>query len=120
MKPERNPREQSAAMVKTPAAATPEEVAIKMKAITPRVPEIDLETLQLEEDLDRMGCLQLLNRPWELKSEYMLRELGVGAPYKYKATPISQPNQWTAMAWRKACSFGTEGKGLCARNEDFT
>ena len=24
------------------------------------------------------------------------------------------------MAWRKTYSFGTEGKGLCARNEDFT
>ena len=24
------------------------------------------------------------------------------------------------MAWSKAYSFGTEGKGLCARNKDFT
>ena len=74
-------------MVKMPTAATPEEgVTIKMKAITPRVPKTDLETQQLEEDLDRMECLQLLNRPWGLMSEYMLRELRVGVPYKYKAT----------------------------------
>ena len=108
-------------MVKTPTAVTPEEgVAIKMKAVTSRVPETDLETLQLEEDMDRMGCLQLLNRPSGLKSQYMLRELRVGAPYKYKATLRARPNQCTAMAWRKAYNFGTKGKGLCARNEDFT
>ena len=33
------------------------------KAVTPRVPETDLEALQLENDMDRMGCMQLLNRP---------------------------------------------------------
>ena len=108
-------------MVKTPMIATPEEgVSIKMKAVTPRVPETYLETLQLEEDLNRMGYMQLLNRPWGLKSEYMLRELRVGAPYKYKATLRARPNQWTAMAWRKAYNFAQEGKGLCAWNEDFT
>ena len=68
---------------------------------------------QLEEDLDRMGCVQLLSRPWALKSEYMLRELHVGAPYKFKATLRARPSQWTAVAWRKAYGFGTKGKGLC-------
>ena len=29
-------------------------VAIKMKAVTPRIPETDLEALQLKEDLNRM------------------------------------------------------------------
>ena len=45
-------------MVKTPTTAMPEEeVVIKMKVITPRVREADLEMLQLEKDLDRMGCM---------------------------------------------------------------
>ena len=121
MKPERNSRQQSVAMVKTPMAATQEERAtIKMKAVTPRFPETDLELLQLEKDLDRMGCVQLLSRPWALKTEYMLRKLRVGAPYKFKATLWARPSQWTAVAWRKIYSFGTEGKGLFGRNEDFT
>ena len=94
MKPERSSRQQPVAMVKTPMAATPEEgISIKMKAVTPRFPETDLELLQLEEDLDRMGCVQLLSWPWALKSEYMLWELRAGAPYKFKATLRARSSQ---------------------------
>ena len=63
------------AMVRTPVAAElAEEYTIKVKGITPRYPETDVEMVQLEEDSDRMGCLNLLNRPWGLKSEYMSRK----------------------------------------------
>ena len=77
-------------MVKTPASAAQEKAVIKMKAVTPHFPESDLELVELQEDLDRMGYIQLLSKPWALKSEYMLRELHVGAPYKFKATLRAQ------------------------------
>ena len=51
-------------MVRTPtAAASEEKVVIKIKAVAPRFADSDVAALQLEEDLERMGCLQLLNRP---------------------------------------------------------
>ena len=76
--PEQDSRQHSVAMVRTPTAVVSEgEVAIKIKVVTPRFPESDVEALQLEEDLERMGCLQLLNRPWGVKSEYMIQELRV-------------------------------------------
>ena len=50
-------------MVKTPAAAAQEKVVIKMKAVTPHCPESDLELVELQEDLDRMGCIKLLSKP---------------------------------------------------------
>ena len=51
-------------MVKTPAIVElAEEYSIKVQGITPRYPETDAEMVQLEEDLARMGCLNLLRRP---------------------------------------------------------
>ena len=92
MKPEQDSRQRSVAMVRTPTVAAPEKkVAIKIKAVMPRFTESDVEALQLEEDLERMGCLQLLNRPWGVKSEYMIRELRVGAPNQFARTLRARP-----------------------------
>ena len=107
-------------MVKTPAAAAQEKAVIKMKAVTPHFPESDLELVELQEDLDRMGYIQLLSKPWALKSEYMLREILVGGPYKFKTTLRARPSQWTALAWRGAYGFGTNEQRVCGRGEDFT
>ena len=108
-------------MARTPTAAAPEEeTSIKIKAVTPRFAESDVEALQLEEDLERMGCLQLLNRPWGVKSEYMIRELRVGTPNQFAGTLQALPNQWTSMAWRKTYGFGSDGDGICTWKEDFT
>ena len=86
-------------MVRTPAAAAPEEgIAIKIKAVMPCFPASDEKVLQLEEDLRQMGCSQLMHRPWGLKSEYMLRELRVGAPNQFTGTLRARPNQWTSLA----------------------
>ena len=99
-KPEREARLQSTAMVKTPAAAAKEKVVIKMKAVTPVFQESDLELVELQVDLDRMGCVQLMSKPWALKSEYMIREILVGGPYKFKTTLQARPSQWTALDGR--------------------
>ena len=108
-------------MVKTPVAAElVEECAIKVKTITPRFPETDAAMVQLEEDLDMMGCLNLLTRPWGLKSEYMIKEVKMGAPYLFQTTLRARPNQWTAVRWRQVYAFGTEEKGLCTRGEDHS
>ena len=96
-------------MVKTPAVVElAEEYSIKVKAITPCYPETDSEMVQLEEDLDRMGCLNLLRRPWGLKSEYMIKEVRMGAPYIFQTTLRARPNQWTAIRWRQVYAFETE------------
>ena len=84
-------------MVRTPTAAPQEETIIKLKAVTPCFPASNEEALQLEEDLERMGCVQLLHRPCGLKSDYMLRELKVGAPNQFMGTLRARPNMWTAV-----------------------
>ena len=59
-------------MTRTPAAEQEEKVTIKIKAVTPRLPKDEKEELQLDEDLERMGCAQLRHRPWGLKGEYLI------------------------------------------------
>ena len=51
------------AMMKAQAATSREEAAIKLKAITPRFPENKEEAMQLNQDLERMGCAQLRHKP---------------------------------------------------------
>ena len=108
------------AMARTPAAMPREETVIKLKAVTPRFPESKEEALQLNEDLERMGCTQLRHRPWGLKSVHMLRKLKTGAPNQFVGTLRAKPNMWTTVTWRKTYGFGPDGKGFCARNQDFT
>ena len=108
-------------MVKTATTAVPEEkVVIKIKAVMPRFADSDVEALQLEEDLERMGCLQLLNQPWGVRSEYMIREVRVGGPNQFAGILRARPNLWTATAWRKTYGFGLDNDGICSRKEDFT
>ena len=79
--PEHDARQRSSAMVRAPTAVAPEAgTSIKIKVVTPRFPTSKEEALQLGEDLERMGCSQLMHRLWGLKRKYMLRELGVRAP----------------------------------------
>ena len=66
-------------MMRKPAAEQEEKVSIKIKKVTPRLPKDKKEELQLDEDLERIGCAQLRHRPWRLKGEYMIREIRAGA-----------------------------------------
>ena len=84
-------------MMRTPTTAPREETNIKLKAVTRRFLATDEEVLQLEEDLERMGCVQVLHRSWGLKSEYMFRELKVRAPNQFVGTLWAGPNMWTAV-----------------------
>ena len=42
------------------------------------------ERAYLEEDLTRIGCIVLLNKPWMVKEEKIVRELIVGALNQYE------------------------------------
>ena len=121
--PKHDARQRPSAMARTPIAAAPQgETFIKIKAVMPRFPESDEEALQLQEELERMGCSQLMHWPWSLKSKHMLWELRVGSPNQFGGTLRARPNQWTSIAWRKTHKFGPDGNRneICARNEDFT
>ena len=49
-------------------------VSIPLKNVAPAIPKWESEMRELIEDLTRMGCKGLLAKPWNLRSEAMLRE----------------------------------------------
>ena len=50
-------------------------VQISLKALVPVVPKSLTARRELEEDLDQIGCVGLLNKPWSIKDEDLVREL---------------------------------------------
>ena len=55
-------------------------VQISFKALVPVVLKTPTARRELEEDLDRIGCVDLLNKLWNIKDRGMVRELIQGAP----------------------------------------
>ena len=57
-----------------------------LRSVVPAIPKEPGERAYLEEDLTKIGCIGLLNKPWTVKEEKMVRELIVGAPNQYEGT----------------------------------
>ena len=90
-----------------------------LRSIVLAIPKEPGERAYLEEDLTRIGCIGLLNKPWTVKEEKMVRELIVGAPNQYEGTVRVRPETWDAGRWREAYGFGTGGEGFASRTEKF-
>ena len=89
------------------------------RSVVPAIPKEPGERAYLEEDLTRIGCIGLLNKPWTVKEEKMVRELIVGAPNQYKGTVRARPEIWEAGRWRKAYGFSAGGEGFASRTDKF-
>ena len=50
-------------------------VQISSKALVPVVPKTPTGRRELEEDLECIGCAGLLNKPWSIKDEGLVRKL---------------------------------------------
>ena len=72
-----------------------------LRSVVPAIPKEPGERAYLEEDLTRIGCIRLLNKPWSVKDERMVRELILGAPNQYEGTVRARPETWDAGRWRE-------------------
>ena len=97
-------------MVKTP---------LTLRSVVPAIPKEPRERAHLEEDLNRIGCIGLLSKPWVVKDERMVRELTKGAPNQYEGTVRARPKTWGAERWREAYGFGIGGEGFAPRTDKF-
>ena len=61
-------------------------VQISLKVLVLVIPKTLTARRELEEDLTRIGCAGLLNKPWNIKDEGMVRELVEGAPNQFDHT----------------------------------
>ena len=90
-----------------------------LRSIVPAIPKELGERAYLEEDLTRIGCIGLLNKPWTVKEEKMVRELIVGAPNQYEGNIRARPETWDARRWREAYGFSTGEEGFASRTDKF-
>ena len=72
-------------------------VQISLKALVSVVPKTPIARRELE-DLERIGCAGLLNKPWNIKDEGLVRVLVQGAPNQFDLTVRGKPERWTALA----------------------
>ena len=55
--------------------APPQTRVISLRNVTPSISENPIELAELKQDLVQMRCAGLLERPWALKREELVREL---------------------------------------------
>ena len=94
-------------------------VQVSLRNVTPSIPEGDQERAQLEEDLKKMRCEGLLERPSGLKHEDIMGELLMEQPNIFDTTVRDWPKQWTSKLWREVYNFPEGGAGLANRTNTF-
>ena len=94
-------------------------VQVSLKAMVPVIPKTLIARRELEEDLTRIGCVGLLNKPWNIKDEGLVRELVEGAPNQFDHTVQCKPEKWTALVWREIYGFKPETYGWASRTDKY-
>jgi hypothetical protein len=90
---------------------------VRIRKIVPEVPRDETERAELLEDLQTMGCSELLEKPWGFKDEGVVRELLDGVSNEFDNTIRAIPTWWTEEVWREVYNFGTGGGGLAGRKD---
>ena len=92
--------------------------AISLRNVTPSIPENPIHLEELKQDLARMRCEGLLDRPWTLKREQLVQEMLLPErPNMFDTTVRDRPQLWTADLWRQTYRFPRGGSGLSNRTE---
>jgi hypothetical protein len=92
---------------------------VKIRKVVPEVPCDETERGELLEDLQRMGCLGLLEKPWGFKDDRIVRELLDGATNEFDNTIRATPTRWTEECWREVYNFSMGGGGLAGRKDEI-
>ena len=79
----------------------------------------------LREDLEGLGCMGLLDRPWNLKNEEFVQQFVMIQEQKaercniFDGTVRDRPEEWTAGVWRKVYNFLPGGGGMANRTDQY-
>ena len=68
-------------------------VRVSLKVMVPVILKTPIARRELEEDLTRIRCVGLLNKPWNIKDEGLVRELVEGAPNQFDHTIRCKPEK---------------------------
>ena len=98
--------------------APPQTRVISLRNVTPSIPENPIHLEELKQDLAWMRCEGLLERPWALKREQLVREIvQPERPNIFDGTIRDCPELSTADLWRDMYQFPRGGSGLSNRME---
>ena len=93
--------------------------------MAPVILEREQERTQLEQDLKSTRCAELLDRPWVLKNEEMVRKFVSVREHLterrniFDNTICDRLKEWTARVWREVYNFPSGGVGLASRINTF-
>ena len=83
------------------------------------IPKTPIARRELEEDLTRIGCVGLLNKPWNIKDKGLVKELVEGAPNQFDHTVQCKSEKWTPLVWREIYGFKPETYGWASRIDKY-
>jgi hypothetical protein len=92
---------------------------VKLRKVVPDVPRNEIERGELLEDLQTMGCSELLEKPWDFKDNQIVRELLDGVSNEFDNSIQATPTWWMEECWREVYNFSTGGGGLAGRKDEY-
>ena len=99
------------------------DVHVSLRNVTLVVPGNDEERAMLKEDLSSLGCVGLMERPWNLKNEefiqqfVLIREGKLEWNNMFDTTIRDRPEDWTASTWREVYDFPPRGCGMANQTD---
>ena len=96
---------------------------VSLRNVTPVIPVNEGECGMLKSDLEDLGCVGLLERPWNLKNEdfiqqfVLIREGKLERNNMFDTTIRDRPEDWTTGVWREVYDFQPGGSGLANRTD---
>jgi hypothetical protein len=92
---------------------------VKIRKVVPEVPWDETERGESLEDIQRMGCSGLLEKPWGFKDNRIVRELLDGATNEFDNTIRATPTRWMEECCREVYNFSTGGGGMAGRKDEY-
>jgi hypothetical protein len=102
-----------------PESPEPARPPVIARMICPVIPNDVTARRELEEDLQQMGCIGLITRPWNLRNDEIIRELVEGAPNQYELTVRGRKVAWTEDVWARVYSFRKYGQAWAGKGEKY-
>ena len=98
-------------------------VHVSLRNVTLAIPDNERERNMLKSDLEDLGCVGLLERPWNLKNEdfiqqfVLIREGKLERNNMFDTTIRDRPEEWTAGVWREVYDFQPGGGSMANRTD---
>ena len=88
--------------------------AMALKAMVPGISKSTKDRKLLEEDLRRIECHKLMEKPSRLRMDDLVVELLGEKDNWWHGTMCQASEKWSAKEWQKMYGFAREGEGMAS------